>query len=90
VEELLAVSVCQNRRRSGGVGVRVRRTKERRGGSTDTWSCGGGGVGGQQRSGMVEASVDQVNRAPRAVVRYGEEVDGMWAGVGAHGPVVLG
>jgi hypothetical protein len=39
---------------------------------------------------MVEASVDQVNRAPRTVVRYGEEVDGMWAGVGAHGPVVLG
>jgi hypothetical protein len=61
VEELLAVSVRQNRRRSGGVGVRVRRTKERRGGGFDRhvelWRRGGrwpttvGHGGGERRSG---------------------------------------
>jgi hypothetical protein len=57
------------------------------GGSTDTWSCGGGGPGGRQQSGTVEAGVGQVNGAPRVVVRYGEEDSGAWDDVGGFGPV---
>jgi hypothetical protein len=57
------------------------------GGSTDAWSCEGGGPGGQQRSSTAEAGVSQVNGAPRIVVRYGEEVSGAWDGVGGFGPV---
>jgi hypothetical protein len=61
VEELLAVSVRQNRRRSGGVGVRVRRTKERRGGGVrptrGAVEEGGGSVANNGRTWWRRASI---------------------------------
>jgi hypothetical protein len=43
------------------------------------------GAGIQQLPGIVEAGVGLVNRAPHAVIRYGEEVSGAWASVGVMG-----
>jgi hypothetical protein len=51
----------------------------------DAWSCGGGGPIVWQWPGAAVAGVGLTNRAPHAVVWYGEEVGGAWAGVGVMG-----